>query len=187
MQNLLIGINTLGAKTLCFIQKTTKFRKLKQNSDMLLLRDGYDQGSIYYNFSVIGCSCAFDIINTNTDIKDKDELFNYLQKVKKVIIFAGVGGAFSNKILRELIEKIERKKLYIVAISPFSFEGKAKAALAKDMLRVITEAQIGCSLYSNNDLLDSNNTLGVVARMVQFFDKIVFETFYNQEGGYIGV
>jgi len=188
MQNLLIGINSLGANTLGYIHKTTKLGELKQVSEMLLLSDASDRNSVDYPFAAIGCSRAFNIINTNTtNIKDEDELFNYIQKAKKIIIFVGVGGVFSNNIFIELIEKIDREKLYIVAVSPFSFEGKAKAALAKHMLQVLTQAHIGCVLYPNDDLLDCNNTLGVVALMEQFFDKIVSETFYNQEGKYIGI
>lgn len=98
-----------------------------------------------------------------------------------------IGGAFSNTLLKELMAIVDRIKLSVVAIMPFSFEGKAKDALAQEMLQTPTQTNIGVALYDNNELLDNNNSLGVAARMEQFFDKIVSETFYNQEGGYIGI
>lgn len=132
-------------------------------------------------------SCELKIVSSNADIKDEDALSNYIQKAKKVIVFMAIGGAFSNTLLKELMAIVDRIKLSVVAIMPFSFEGKAKDALAQEMLQTPTQTNIGVALYDNNELLDNNNSLGVAARMEQFFDKIVSETFYNQEGGYIGI
>lgn len=187
MQNLLVGINSLGANTLGYLHKTTKFGELKQMNEMLLLRDAYDPNSVHYSFTAIGFSSALEIVSSNSDIKDKDALLSLIQKAKKVIVFIGVGGTFSNTLLKKLMEIVDRTKLSVVAIMPFSFEGKAKDALAQEMLQTLTQTNIGVALYDNNELLDSKNSLGVVARMEQFFDKIVSETFYNQEGGYIGI
>lgn len=126
-------------------------------------------------FDAVTITRELGVIHNNLNINTQDDLLSYISQAQKVTIFAGIGGNFTFEVLHELInsEKIKRDRLYIAAISPFSFEGKAKAVVAKETLKTIMEAHMGCGIFANDEIIYNNQNEGVIKQMETFFDKVI--------------
>lgn len=173
MTNLFIGIGGFGSKLLRYIHKNNLLNTLSNNTKMLLIDN--DTKAQEHPFDAVIAARGLGVIQSNIYIKTQDDLLNHISQAQKVTIFAGIGGSFTFEALHELInyEKIKRDRLYIAAISPFSFEGKEKAAIAKETLKTIIDAHIGCGIFANDEIIDNNQNEGVIKQMEAFFDKVI--------------
>jgi cell division GTPase FtsZ len=173
MANLLIGFGGFGSKILRYIHKKNILGTIPGVYETLLIDD--DGKSSDYPFPTAITVRGLGVIESNAGLRTKEDLLYRIHDAKRVIIFAGIGGSFTCEALYELIHTtmIDKNKLYIVAISPFSFEGHAKAAIAKETLKTIIDAQIGCGVFANEELIDQHRDHEVIARMEAFNDKII--------------
>lgn len=173
MANLLIGLGGFGSKILRYIYKKNILSTLPGTCETLLIVD--DGKSTDYPFPTAVTVRGLRVIESNTGLNTKENLLHHIHDAEKIIIFAGIGGSFTCEALYELIHTsiIDKTKLYIVAISPFSFEGRDKSAIAKETLKTILDARIGCGVFANDELIDGNQNNEVIAQMEAFNEKII--------------
>lgn len=173
MANLLIGIGGFGLEILHHVHKKNMLASLSKITETLLIID--DEKSADYPFPTAVTIRGLGIIKTYMGFETKEDLLQYIANAESVVIFAGVGGSFTCEALYEIIHSpiIDNAKIYIAAVSPFAFEGRAKAAIAKETLKMILDAQIGCGIYANDDLIDKNQNDKVIARMEAFNEIII--------------
>lgn len=172
MTNLLIGIGGFGSKFLRYMHKKGLVSTLSKDIKMLLIDN--DTIPSEHSFDAVTTVRELGVIQSNISISTQDELLNYISQAQKVTIFAGIGGSFVFEVLYELMnsEKIKKDRLYVTAISPFSFEGSTKAAIAEATLKNIIDADIGCGLFANDEIINNQNE-GIIKQMEAFFDKIL--------------
>jgi cell division GTPase FtsZ len=174
MAHLLIGIGGFGSNILRHIHDNNQIDTLPIVFEMLLIHT--DGQSVDYPFPAVETTRNLAVIDSNTSLKTTEELMHRINTADRIIVFAGIGGGFTCEVLHEMIHSssIDQTKGYIAAISPFSFEGRAKAAIAKETLKTIIDAQIGCGIFANDDLIEGDyDHQEVVQRMKAFNEKII--------------
>ena len=144
MTKLLFGIGEFGSNILEHILRRKTALILNDSHELLLLTNNIPHNDIPYIF--INNHGA--IQQSSSQINDYSDLKNEINKYKKITLFVGIGGSFTHEVFHELLATniVDKSKLYIVAVSPFSFEDRETASLAKATLKTIIDSKIACSV-----------------------------------------
>lgn len=70
------------------------------------------------------------------------------------VVFIGIGGCYSTTVLQKILANSSsksRKKLFIIAVLPFDFEGKNRHLCAKEMEQILQKLGIRYEIFSNQN------------------------------------
>lgn len=91
------------------------------------------------------------------------------------VVFVGIGGSYSSSVLEKILTQCSPKvlkKLFIIAVQPFNFEGKNKQIYAKKMEQLLAQLEINYQLFSNQHLLDNSKSNDIKTQMDMFFKTL---------------
>ncbi|WP_067175184.1 hypothetical protein [Sulfurospirillum sp. UCH001] len=74
----------------------------------------------------------------------------------RCVVFIGIGGGYSTTVLQKILANSSsksRKKLFIIAVRPFDFEGKNKHLCAKEMERTFHKLDVQHKIFSDRNLI----------------------------------
>lgn len=99
------------------------------------------------------------------------------------VVFVGIGGSYTSSVLEKILTQCSSKvlkKLFIIAVQPFNFEGKNKQMYAKKMEQLLEQLEIKYQLFSNQNLLDNFQSNDINTHMDRFF-KTLYDAIPNRK------
>lgn len=155
-----------------FIHINSDLQALQQKSSRKKILLGYDKKA------GLGCGGQIECGAMMVDSASKKELYDLVDSFEKTYIIATLGGGVGSGATAQIIDYLYTlgKEVVVVAVLPFSFEGKKRNDVAQDALKEIQTINKDVIIIENDAVMQKceSDQLGT-QKAFQYISKKIYQ------------